>query len=348
MIWKNTDKTETPSQKRVRLKAEKFKQLITENGIKFYNDLQYNNHANIHIAQSDLDLMKRLLGEQKDIKQTNANSTFPTKEEAQETILDALYSNMTQIVRWYDMADNGEKQEFYMSYKTDVGTGFKIDKSTNKINEYTTPGITFVLQRDFYSPHGLNLITAYPDLDRTDIQSTHRDLTEIMKQTETYQNANPVKKAYLTHVTDTTNNNLITYKKGNTEMPDMLCMHVNTKTQDIKHIIYIKAKQYNMVTMNKDKKVSSSLVKLRNTIYPDSRGYVVNLKNETLHNAFKEQCPKTAEITDKLYDTIQQNIKNERNKYNTLEKHNERIKQADALKDKVVTEEKQEDEKQKQ
>ena len=79
-----------------------------------------------------------------------------------------------------------------------VGSGFMIDKTTNQIHEYLTNKICVVVNNEPYRDFGLSVFTSYPDIMRdSKAVPTHRDLTDILKKTDTYRKASPVDKAIL-------------------------------------------------------------------------------------------------------------------------------------------------------
>lgn len=173
------------------------------------------------------------------------NSTFENKEIADDYIHESLYNSIPEIIKWINdvNTENNETKEFKSRFDDDeiTGKGFVFDNKNKTIKEYTT-NYTGIVIRKNNNNHltGFDLVTAYPCMTEIDIQPTSRDLKPIVKETEIYDNASPIKKAYMLYQTDPESKKLVTYNKGNYENDDMLQMNIDSKTPNITHIIRIK------------------------------------------------------------------------------------------------------------
>lgn len=160
-------------------------------------------HSDIHVNQSDSDIMQRILTE------CNNASIFQTPDEMSFYIEESLYTMMNEILHWKDTAHQHNTQHFIVPFDEEdiVGHGFSQDTRTKMITEYTTNTITIVLQRCNTNQFGFDILTAYPTINSEAEHRipTNRDLTPVIQQTDAYQKASPMQKAYYEYISNPKN-----------------------------------------------------------------------------------------------------------------------------------------------
>lgn len=170
-----------------------------------------------HVAVSDKTLMDNVLSERKLI-----DTAYSSPQQEEYCTSEILYSNMHRIHEFARTGRPGDKQRYYAEF-TDpdtgkpqyVGKGY-MSQSRNKTRTYTdgqpiqavkTSVAAVVVCVNPDAPDGWEITTSFPSA-RPDIEPVNKDavqvdesknLLAIMKQTQTYQAAGPVKKAYIEH-----------------------------------------------------------------------------------------------------------------------------------------------------
>lgn len=291
-------KTNTKSKKKI---EELQKRL--DDGI-LINQINYMNHIDRHIAKTDKQLMTRMY---EDIKN---NSTFEDKEQADDYIHESLYMLMPDIIEWVNdiNTENNETKEFKAKFSKDeiTGRGFVFDNKNKTIKEYTTNHTGIVIRKN-NNNHltGFDLVTAYPCMTEIGIQPTGKDLKPIVKETEVYNNASPIKKTYMLYQTDPESKKLVTFNKGDYENDDMLQMNIESGTPNIEHIIRIKENSCKLKTQEGSNPIETKYTDLQNKLFPRNKpALTVDLNNKKLHDAFANDYPEDMKVIDKIKSYI--------------------------------------------
>ena len=251
-------------------------------------------HMEQHVIKNDVELLDRVLNdigstERKGYSQKERkaiNSGFKTLDEARFNIEECMINSSKEIAKWIDGAKTHEKKDFVVPLRKEegydpVGYGYIVSRKTNTIDEYATDSIRVVLEQNSNSEFGFSLLTAYPDIIHAENREpTGKDLSAIVKKTNTYQKASPVSKAYMLYQTGKNKPYLITFKEGlngNTH-DDVLSLHIPYQTKkgdECKHIIRFKEDSIELSTSKmmkinvatwKDKYTGKEREKV---IYPD-------------------------------------------------------------------------------
>ena len=279
-------------------KADRFRASL-DAGV-MLDTVAYFGHHNIHSGTSDTDLMNRLLTD------VAENSAFDDETTADSLIEEAMYARMDDIVAWVESAEFGERHTIDANFDGEaIGHGFVMNRENQTIREYTTDMLRLVLKQDNTNQYGFSLLTAYPSMMTPDIQPTGRDLTDIMHQTETYQKASPVKRAYLNYRVKPDSQIRVTYKAGHEPSDDCLSITVPTNNPDIKHKIRIKEAGASIATFNNGEKIESEFTKMRDLLVPKHRGKPnVFLNHPELRKAFCDAYPQHGQVVTDLQASI--------------------------------------------
>lgn len=276
-----------------------------------------NSHAEIHEDKDAAYALNRLFTE--DI---NSSSTFESKEQAEDLISETISYKKNEINNW--LYDSNEPthiihlkfpKEDYESY---VGKGFR--KHKDKIMEYVTENICCVLKRDYDRPYGFTLTTAYPDLMSDTAIPTHKDISEILKQTEEYQKSSPVKKAYMQYQISRSDDKLsVKYCEDKSVSisgvsNEFISIEERVGKTNIFNRFKITEDDIIMTTVekskyNKPKKVLSDIMNITKTMRSDDDK--PKLDNSLLiganQAAFRSLHPKTCNIVNAIFNNIREN-----------------------------------------
>lgn len=292
------------------------------------------NHIDIHSDKSKAETLDRVLSGNK-----SANSAFYSEDDMRMYIEDNLLYSARNIAKWLESAGYHEKKQFLVEcprdyYEHPVGTGYMRDKKNNSIREYTSDTVCVVLQQETNSRYGFNVITAYPDMVHTTaIFPTNEDLTNIIKQTQTYKSASPVKKAYIEYITDTKNSMCCTHRTGQYELDERVMLHIPFEN-NTKMIVSIGENSMSTYTVDLStrKKIPTELTELRNDILTKngeklSKKLYVNLLDKNIREEFKKKYPKIYDAANDIHMTIRKYADMVSNK----DLKNERIHKAEKL-----------------
>lgn len=155
-----------------------------------------------HMSSTDESTLDRIL-----FTKASANTRFKNQTLMYDSLYNVLDARMKHIIQWlYDSKEDTFTitDEPYLENHTDVngeplpiGIGFK--QEHNKIAEYETTYVTMHLQRAD-NEYGFVIVTAYPDIKTPEAVPTGRDLTDLIKQTTTYQTVPDHLKLRLEHM----------------------------------------------------------------------------------------------------------------------------------------------------
>ena len=210
----------------------------------FNKTTSYKSHVEKHVIEDETVILNRILSKNGYADRSNRmheleerkaiNSGFLSIDGAHHAIEECMMSQSYEIAKWVYGADEREKMAFSVclpkeqGYDT-VGYLYSIDKKDNTIDEYETQGVRVVLQKDVNYPLGFTVITAYPEYaDGKHTEKTNRDLHTIVKQTDAYQHASNVAKAYMLYQTGQSKPYLATFKAGYHEnvADDVMSIHM--------------------------------------------------------------------------------------------------------------------------
>lgn len=160
-------------------------------------------HYSKHEDDNSSSVLNRFLSEN-----ISASSVFANINDSEFLIGEVIFMSRDDIEEWLynSKTPTLEISERLPSEEYDgyVGEGYKKD-AKGHIAEYATETITCSLRRAYNSKYGFYLTTAYPDITVQSAVKTNRDITKILESTKAYQDASPVKKAYMKwQVNDTT------------------------------------------------------------------------------------------------------------------------------------------------
>lgn len=294
-------------------------------------------HVDIHTKdnlKSDLD---RILYEEKKtasshfVQDPNEPDMSP-QERADMFIQENLIYSAGNISEWMETAQEGDKKAFRATFDPEdygpVGSGLIMNFENNSVREYNTDAMRIVLRKSEKAPLGFSLVTAYPDMSSDHITPTGKDLSEIVKQTEAYKNADSVGRTYLQYITNPANNELVTYKNGgmvkkpNGEMVNDSMMMMRIQTPHPNHYHEIKIKEHAMtlrtITNEPDqygylsKKAiqtpyTQAYAKMKN--FDDTKTTKVSLTANKVWNMFSRDYPDIATQLSSIRDEMRSSKK---------------------------------------
>lgn len=295
-------KQKPASQTPTMTKADKYRQALDEGPM--FDMVTYFGHKDIHAETTDVALMDRLL------TSVTESSAFPDQKTADDYIKDAMYHSMGDIVDWADNAQFGERSAIDVKFDDEtVGKGFVMDKKTRTIKEYTTDTVRLVLKQDKTNPYGFSVLTAFPCMDTPNIQPTGRDLTPIVRATPTYQEASPVKRAYLEYRGKPESQLLMAYSAGHDPSDDCITMYAPTNNPNITHRLRIKEQGVALQTIKQEDDtrsyIPSEFSALRDKLMPQHAGKPnVFMNHKDIRAAFNTAYPLHGTVIRSLRDTI--------------------------------------------
>lgn len=167
-----------------------------------------------------------------------------------------------------------------------VGNGFMVDEK-GIVREYMTNNVGVVINNEPHLDPPLSIHTAYPDLTH-DVNATlsHRDLTPILEQTDTYKQADPVTKSVLY------------FKTANIDRSDVrmmqlrdladgskrLILKLKTTNPNFDRIINISKGSFLMGTFDRDEKALIGVTKIDPnsqvlwTMYPNAAPWITKMQ----------------------------------------------------------------------
>lgn len=276
-------------------------------------------HIENHIGNRKVDNLNRIFTDKP------ADSTFANADQVPELVLDACLYNAEEIENWQKNACPYETKAFTHTFDKEdygpVGTGILFDKYSNLIKEYETDTIRVILRKDTATPMGFSVHTAYPDMISVKVEPTGHRLDLTAKETNTYQNADDLGKAYLSYRTNPNSKVNISYsrgydKNGNPDPSDSrIIVSQRGKNPDLTHMVCIKENRFYMYTTDwnhknakgrPDKTMDTPYVRLRDTIvkendYPpisSSHVSLVGKSNIPIRDLLFQECPELLKAAD--------------------------------------------------
>ena len=201
----------------------------------------YSHFDTQHNAKSDSELINRL------IEKGHSVSSFANEHDMKSCIEDAVVNNFGLIMQNLDKLHEYDKLALRFDYDdelyedVDFGThqkGFIRNRDGN-IMEMDTPSVCAVIQKDSKSEYGFSVLTAYPDMESDLSVPTGRDINDLVKSSQAYQKATPLKKAYLDHACDLNTKFALRYTENMGTNPEVITMFVPTSNPNVKHRIFM-------------------------------------------------------------------------------------------------------------
>ena len=165
------------------------------------------NHAQErHVGLSDKEKLERVL------KDDLTVSSFETQKDYEECLIESLITNEKIIndhfnnpqIKNFDriIVDTIFDDELYQGEDpVDFQTNNKaiMLQKNGHVKEVTTNATRLILEKNDYSPYGINLITFYPDAknNKAKIKPTNKDLSQTLKSTTYYKDSETLVKAGL-------------------------------------------------------------------------------------------------------------------------------------------------------
>lgn len=156
-----------------------------------------------HTGKSDVELMDRLTAKE-NIGHLNRVSTFLDDRSMEAEQKKLLVENVGHIATWLHATNMPSKQPFPLKQSIPeedepiIGVGIK--KGGRKLHHMESKRGIIVLKRvpeTKENPYGFQVVTCYVDLNKDVAKATGKDLTEVMKQTKTYQNSTEARQKHL-------------------------------------------------------------------------------------------------------------------------------------------------------
>lgn len=128
----------------------------------FFDSCIKGGHIDKHVCRSSFDLLDQIVNTPKD----DYLSVFENEEEMYDLVINAIYSRIKTIATWVssDSRDLSSydygRLDLHIDMKEPVGIGY-----SSQFEELQTNYLTLILARDFDSPVGFHVTTAYPNLD---------------------------------------------------------------------------------------------------------------------------------------------------------------------------------------
>lgn len=278
-------------------------------------------HVSKHTNLTNVKSMERMLQE------VPANTAFYPEQDVNFLLEEAMFYKAQEIAEWLEYATPHEKKAFQVifdpeDYNGMIGKGFMNNHKTNLIKEYESDTLNLVLQKDNYADLGFSLVTAYPSLDSPTIKPTMRNLKEVTTQTDMYQSADAVKKAYLLYRTSYQSQFSVSYKQGDYGPEgSAVFLHVPTSNPNTRHIIKIKESGMSLTTKTYDpitqtsKAIPTKYTQLRDKLFENpQKNLVVPLHNKTLRETFQKDFPEVVREIKYIHRNIQDNVPDARKK----------------------------------
>ena len=265
-------------------------------------DTHYDEHSQ---EMTDVEMLDIILSGKKNVQSKFVSDSW--KEDHLEGVIGYKAKAIAEFVNppYEDRPRNYRIEAFSANYPIEenenhIGIGFIKNPDTGKIAEYASDDIKFVIKTDRNAELGFYMHTAYPDIENNkDVIKTNRDLSSILKQTESYKNASPMEKAYMEYQ----------ISPDEPESLSSLYLISDSSHQDDAIVIKQKTKNPNIERMIKIRQSTSS-VQFRNKSTKEIIPIKVNDKNrktlplEKCMRKIKETSPKTADVIDKIKHTI--------------------------------------------
>ena len=272
-------------------------------------------HFHKHEHVTDVESMNRMLCE------VPANSAFYPNQNIEFLLEEAMFYKAQDIAEWLDTAEPREKKAFQVVFDPEdydgmIGKGFVNDQKSNLIKEYESDTLNLVLQQDSYSSLGFSIVTAYPSLDSPTVKPTMRNLKNVTMQTDMYQSADPVKKAYMLYRTSYQSTLSVSYREGTYGPEDStIFLHVPTVNPNTKHVIKIKesgvtltTKTFDPITKEKTT-IPTKYTQLRDTLFENPpKNLAVSLNNRKLKEEFKKDFPEVMREVSYIKHKIRENL----------------------------------------
>lgn len=175
---------------------DRYEQEIVEKYRKDLNDgkmmdkLMDLDHIFRHVERTGADMLERILS-----GQCRRTGVFESANDANDFIDEALYNKMPEIVDWLENDTITKRKAIVVGFEGET-VGTSISQYRNDIKEYVDDTITVVLSRDKLDYYGFHITTAYPS-ESENSKQTHRDLTDDLRQTMTYQRKSPLEQVYM-------------------------------------------------------------------------------------------------------------------------------------------------------
>lgn len=290
-------------------------QKAIDNGYAVAQATSAKTHFQKHENVTDVASMNRML------REVPANSAFYPNQNIEFLLEEAMFYKAQDIAEWLDNAESKEKKAFQVVFDPDdydgmIGKGFVNDPKSNLIKEYESDTLNLVLQQDRYSSLGFSIVTAYPSLDSPTVKPTMRNLKDITMQTDMYQAADPVKKAYMLYRTSYQSTLSVSYREGTYGPEDStIFLHVPTANPNTKHVIKIKesgvtltTKTFDPITKEKTS-IPTKYTQLRDALFESpQKGYSVSLNNRRLKEEFKKDFPEVMREVSYIKHKIRENL----------------------------------------
>lgn len=161
----------------------------------------YNTHVmEEHVNLNEVDNLDMVLSGRKQTQGhfVNAGKKTNTNMFVQKLIELAIKQKQEDVISWMKESENMKSTEFSLTVRGKlIGKVFKKeDGNNNRISEYDTSAMRIVIQRNDSMPLGFSLLTAYPTLDTKYKERTNRDISELVRKTNTFKNADDIEKVY--------------------------------------------------------------------------------------------------------------------------------------------------------
>lgn len=128
-----------------------------------------------------------------------SSTSFESEEAMNEQIRQCVreHGNLNKLVSWFASDSQEELTLVYRNPKKapNAGSGLSFDHKTHKIAEYTTKTMILRLAKDCNFSDNFCIVTAFPWI-RDDSEPTRRDILEAVQQTQMYQDADSIGRAF--------------------------------------------------------------------------------------------------------------------------------------------------------
>lgn len=281
-------------------------------------------HIDLHINQTKEEQLLRIIEEKENAAdRKSANSVFAEGIDVNRLIQETLFTHCESIQEWLDTARNYNSREYEITIPDEpVGTGMIYEQTTNLVKEYETNTIRVVIKKDPKMPMNFLVSTAYPKITGINITPTGERLDQIVRNTELYQNMDPIGKAYLEYRTHPNSKFSISYSKGYTTdthepMPSKSRITIEGPSQNpnLTHRICLQENRYFMYTTDRTncneynrplKTSDTEYVALRNKLceengYPasdDPNVYLMGRNNLEIKQMLYKECPELVKAAD--------------------------------------------------
>lgn len=219
------------------------------------------------------------------------NNIHKNKSYGEETVEDVILYCSSQITEWMNSGNpKDNKMSFKAAYnENEQSPGICLVRNRNngKLYAYEANEVTICLRKNPALKYGFELVTAYPSIKDGETKNAKKielDLTQEIKRTKAYENADAITRAKLVYETNPSYSKIanITYNKS-TGQPQLHFFHEN-KSKGIKINQYVSENSISMkiTKVGEEPKRYDSIEALRADSKPKAADFLEEMQNNII------------------------------------------------------------------